>query len=482
MKSKKILITIFILIAALLIGTIKVQAASVNIEASKKTVEVGDEVTITAKFTAAAWNIKVSGSGISGASYAAQTSDLSEAENVKTFKLDTSKAGTYTITISGDITDANGETKEVSQSCTVIVNEKTVTPKPEPETPTTPDTKPETETPTKPTELEFTAVNETVYAKGTVNVRESYSASSNSLGQLKEGDSVTRIGVSKNAVEGYYWSKVTYNGKTVYVISSKLTTTKPTEETPQEETPTQEPKEQDPVEKPTTVDENNDEKVVKDGLKSLEIEGITLTPAFSTDVYEYRAIVKKDMSELAINAIAASEGATVTIAGNKIAEGENLIAIVVYNAKGEVEATYQISVNKNTLDLSITDAILKNGTLTAKKERTIYITIFTISFVGLIVVMILRNRIANSEDDNQEDFENSEEFTQNEETVENTEKITLTNEQIEQIMQSEILQESVNKENIPQESEQQEILQETDEIAEQEIRRPRREKRKGKHF
>ena len=186
MKNKKILVTIFILIITLLIGTINVKAASYEIGASKKTVEVGEEVTITVKFVAAAWNVKVSGNGITGASYASQTSDLSEAETVKTFKLDTSKAGTYTITVSGDITDSNGSTQDLNKSCTVTVNEKPVTPEPKPETPPV-EQKPEEQPTTK--ELEFTTVNETVYVTGTVNVRKSYSASSESLGQLKEGDS-----------------------------------------------------------------------------------------------------------------------------------------------------------------------------------------------------------------------------------------------------------------------------------------------------
>ena len=64
MKNKKILISIVILIAILILGTIKVEAASAKIEASTSTAEVGAEVTITAKFTAAAWHIKVSGNGI----------------------------------------------------------------------------------------------------------------------------------------------------------------------------------------------------------------------------------------------------------------------------------------------------------------------------------------------------------------------------------------------------------------------------------
>ena len=89
-----------------------------------------------------------------------------------------------------------------------------------------------TPTPEAPKVLEFTTVNETVYATGAVNVRKTYSANGEYMGQLKEGDSVTRTGVSKTTAEGYKWSKITYNGKTAYVISNKLTTQKPTVEDP----------------------------------------------------------------------------------------------------------------------------------------------------------------------------------------------------------------------------------------------------------
>lgn len=439
MKTKKILIAILILIVALLIGTVKVEAASAEIYASKATAEVGENITITAKFTAAAWNVKVSGNGISGSSYASQTSDLSEAENVKTFKLDTSKAGQYTISITGDITDANGETKEISKNCTVTINEKPVTPKPEPEPQPEPQPEPTPEPePEKPKELEFTSVNEKVYATGTVNIRESYSTSAKSLGQLKQGESVTRTGLSKTAADGYYWSKITYNGKTVYVISSKLTTTEPTVEEPQEEKPTEEPKEEKPVEEPIPHNENE----IKDGLKSLEIDGLALTPTFSSSVYEYRVIVKEDLSQLTINAVAAKEGATITIAGNdNLQEGENLITIVVYNAKNEVEATYQITTNKSTLDLTDTDKMLQMGNKEAKRNATIFVVLLVAEIIVLIVIMILKRRNEYKKEDYEEEQE-GQELTNSEENVENVEQQTLEEEK-----------------NIP-----------------------RREKRKGKHF
>ena len=425
MKSRKILIVILILIATLVIGTIKVQAASAEIYASKTTVEVGDEVTITAKFKAAAWNVKVSGNGISGASYASQTSDLSETENVKTFKLDTSKVGEYTISITGDITDDNGDTKEINQKCKVTVNEKKVTPKPEPQ----PQPEPEPETPKVEEKPNFTDTNKTMYAKKGINLRESWSTGSKAT-YIDKGTELTVTGTSSNKVNGYVWYRVSYNGQTKYVASYLLSDTKPEEpkEEPVEE-PTNEERAEEPTDEPTAVDENNNE---KSGLTSLEIEGLTLTPAFDPEVYEYRVIVKEDLSELKINAAPATEGAKITIAGNEnLQEGENLIIIMVYNAQEEVEATYQITTNKSTLDLTETDNILIAGTKQATRNFLIFVILLSVSTIALVIIMALQHKTEKQKEDINMP-EEQEKSTDGEQTVENATEKELKNENIDE--------------------------------------------------
>lgn len=120
MKIKRIIFTIAF-VMTILLGTNISKAAGIDLSASSTSVNVGDNVTITASFTAAAWNLDVTGNGIEGAQYAAQTSDLSEKTTTNTFKLDTSKAGTYTIRMYGDITNENGDTIKVDKSVTVTV-------------------------------------------------------------------------------------------------------------------------------------------------------------------------------------------------------------------------------------------------------------------------------------------------------------------------------------------------------------------------
>lgn len=481
MKNKKILISIVILIVILIIGTIKVEAASAKIEASASTAEVGAEVTITAKFTAAAWNVKVSGNGITGASYAAQTSDLAEAENVKTFKLDTSKAGTYTISITGDITDANGETKDINQSCKVTINEKKVDPPVQQQNPEPP--KQEPEKPKVEEKPNFTDVNKTMYARKTINLRESWSTDSKAT-LVAGGTELKVTATSTNKVNDFVWYRVTYNGKTKYVASYLLTDEKPVEEQPQEQ-----PKE-DPAEEPTEEPETNEEPTAeKQTLTSLEIEGITLSPKFDPEVFEYRVIVKEDISKLKINALSDIEGAVVSIAGNdNLQEGENLITIVVYNAQNEAQATYQITTNKTTIDLSPTDKMLQMGTIEAKRNAIIFVSILGMTLVALIVVMILRaiNKRKNHKQEQygdetienktiQEFIENNEEekteSTETEQVVENKDENDNSTKENETKVDEQSTKKEINVENIMDDTKRQEYI---DTIIS--------EKRKGKYF
>lgn len=70
--------------------------------------------------------------------------------------------------------------------------------------------------------INFTDVNETVYANKEVNIRTGPSTDYEKIGQLKWGESITRIGIGDNG-----WSKVLYNGETAYMYSGYLQTDKP---------------------------------------------------------------------------------------------------------------------------------------------------------------------------------------------------------------------------------------------------------------
>lgn len=68
-------------------------------------------------------------------------------------------------------------------------------------------------------ELIYESVNEQVTAKEVVNLREGPSTKYDTVGTLKSGEFLTRTGKGTNG-----WSKLLYNGQTVYAISSYLST------------------------------------------------------------------------------------------------------------------------------------------------------------------------------------------------------------------------------------------------------------------
>lgn len=69
--------------------------------------------------------------------------------------------------------------------------------------------------------MKFSDVNETVTAKQSTNLRDIPSQGSDAkvVATLQNGDTATRTGVSDSG-----WSRVTYNGQTLYAVSSYLTT------------------------------------------------------------------------------------------------------------------------------------------------------------------------------------------------------------------------------------------------------------------
>lgn len=336
-KCYKIISIMFFIIILILSNKTRVNAASANISASSNNVEVGDDVNINISVDAIAWNIKVNGSGISD-SITGYDMDSNKTTN-KSYKLDTSKPGTYTVKLSGDATDANG-TIYPEKTVTIKVSEKsnssgttTSTSK----TTTTNDSssnnsnndnssnKSNNDNSNKKTTQEptFTTSNKTAYATGDINVRSSYSSSSSAVGSLKKGDSVTIIGEGSNG-----WSKVSYNGTTAYIKSDLLTATKLQEENTKK----------------------SEEKSTNKALKSLDIEAISLEPEFNKDTTIYSVTVGKDIEKLNINAVAESESANITITGNENLQiGENTVKVLVTAEDGTVR-TYTIIVKKQEED------------------------------------------------------------------------------------------------------------------------------------
>ncbi len=94
--------------------------------------------------------------------------------------------------------------------------------------------KPQISESSKPDSI-YTAVNEKVTAKSETNLRTSASTNGSQIVHtLKNGETVTRTGIGSNG-----WSRLEFNGQTVYAVSSYLTTDLNYKPTSSEQTPSQ---------------------------------------------------------------------------------------------------------------------------------------------------------------------------------------------------------------------------------------------------
>lgn len=356
MKRKYLIFTILIIGLLFIMCKSSVYAASAGITASSTNVNVGDNVSIKVNVTAATWDVKVNGSGIVD-SITGGNANLTEETNEKSYKLDTSKPGTYTVSISGSITSSEGQTSKPSQSVTITVKEPVKEePKQDPPKNTTPtnqtltnqtptnttpaNTTPANKTPTNTTPIAqpqttYQAVNDTVYStSGTINIRSGPSTSYSVVGSLAKGEPLTRTGIGSDG-----WDKVMVNGSVAYINHALITTVKPEEEPKVEE------------------------KSTNKSLKELKVEGYDLTPVFDPQNTKYTINLNEDETEdsLELTATAEDEKATVNVEGNEnFTPGNNIVKITV-TAEDETTRIYTITVVKS--NKIITDDKLKLSTL-----------------------------------------------------------------------------------------------------------------------
>lgn len=428
------ILSIFVFIAISIFS--ETYAASASISASKTNVKVGEKVTITVSMNAAAWNTNISGAA--SKSFAGNSDDGNNITKKERISFTPSSAGTYTFKLGGDVSDGStNKTTNVSGSVTVTAtnsssdnNDKNNDKKNDNKD--NKDNKDNNDTTTEPT---FKSANDKVYATGDINIRKSYSADSDKIGTLKAGESVTRTGISDNG-----WSKVSYNGGTGYIKTSLLTTEEPSKASDKalktlEVTPEGLDPEFDPettsytlnvgadVEKLEIKAAPNDEKATVEitgneslvagdnavkitvtaqdgttriytinvkkgeattlGLSPLKINGYTLSPKFSSNVYEYKInVLDPNITKLDVLATANVENAKVEVTGNtNLVKGENTITVTSEDGKEKV--IYQILVNKDS-DVTAT---------TNKKDMIIYGGIVVgVILIFVIIIIVVKSR------------------------------------------------------------------------------------------
>lgn len=407
---KKIIKSIFLIIFATVAISLfsKVEAASATISANKTTATVGDSVKVTLKINAAAWNINVSGSASD--SVVGFNNDAENQTTKKTYSINTSKAGTYSVSISGDITDASSTTPEkISKSVTITVKAKSTSGS---NSGSGNNTGGSTTKPSTPTE-KYTDVNEKVYSTTDgLNVRKS--ANGTIIGSLSKGDEVTRTGIGNQG-----WSRIKLsNGTTAYVSSSYLTKTKPAEDKPKTEEPKENTTTNEEVNN-TTSEGNNETKnnevgnnntgentTTTDeslGLSSLEIAGVNFSDGFDPSKHIYGLKLNFFVKNLDITAKANKEDVKVEIIGNQdFVEGENNVTILLTSADGKETATYQIKV---TVPSEIATAPQNNIQFYIMCGSIIITAIVLIAIVTAIYRKV-SNKSSDSREENEKLFEN----------------------------------------------------------------------------
>ena len=137
--------------------------------------------------------------------------------------------------------------------------------------------------------------------------------------------------------------------------------------------------------------EENTEIIEGEGLASLNIQNIELSPKFETNVYEYTAKYIGEVTTLQIEANPTNEEYQVEIVGNEdLKEGENLITILVSDSDGNNVATYQITVNKSLVD---EEALAREQAEQERRQRMIIgAVIAVVVVIAIIVFIIIRRR------------------------------------------------------------------------------------------
>ena len=335
MKKTKKIVLLSVLIFAIFSVYAVCYAASATISASSTSVNIGDSVTISVNVTAATWNLHAGGA-VSG-DYVDATEDTNNTSFTKTLSFTPSSAGTHTVSLTGDITDENGSTINVNDSVTITASE--------PESEQTPEQtqEPEQSTPaTQEDEPKFSDVSKTVYSTTEVNLRSSWSTDSSAT-RIPKDTELLLTGTSTDKVNGYVWYRVTYNGQLKYIASQYITETKPQ----------------------TTIN-----------LKTIDIDGVELKPAFSNDVTEYTATIKNfTEKEIKVTATAEDSKTTVKVDGNKnIKFGENTITVTA-KAEDGTEKKFTIKLTNEQVEafglktLKINDKAIK-GFAVDKYEYT----------------------------------------------------------------------------------------------------------------
>ena len=430
-----------ILIFALIIPN-NVMAVDADINSDVTTMQTTESATITANISdTETWSLRFTTNGgeLSGTTAAADAAGSEVSQNVLNAKFTATEAGTYTITLSGEIANSdmvtNKEKKSISKSITIKVVNPVEEEKPSEPEQTSENNEQEQQSEDNPSEQQpsdNTSETETpaVVKSSDASLKELTAQTTNSsLSVTKDGTkysatvesninavtftveagsdkatidsnrSTSGIGFIKNSGSG---NKKTYTMSNLKEGNNVIKITIEAEDGTQRNynfvvTRKVVEKAETKSDEPVTITPNIDEKPIdnsepqkaeedKDelGLKTLVITGVQLSPKFDSRVYEYTASVEGSDS-VEIIATPMTDGANVEIVGNKnLVNGENLITILV--KKDEDTKTYQIILTKTEKKLTTETSVAASTDDSGFSWK--YIAIIAVAVIIVIIVTI----------------------------------------------------------------------------------------------
>lgn len=330
----------------------KVYAASASVRANSTTIKPGESVTITASVSATeAWNLKITASGgnLSGTTVSADAMGSEVSQSVMTATFTASSEGTYTISLTGQVTGSDLKKVPVSSSCTITVKAPAVAPDPKPSNTTDNTTKPSTNTTTKPNTNNTTTttkksdnsnLSSIQIAEGVISPEFSKTVKEYIVNVPYE---VTKLSIA--ATPKHSKGTVTINGNDELKVGENL------------------------IEIIVTAEDSSTDKYTIKAIRAkqeLSLQTLSiyyvnengekvelkLDPQFSFDVYSYSVndILAHTIQSLSVEAKANAENAKVEIVGNdELKSGTNEITIkvsVTDEAGLEEQKTYTIKVQK----------------------------------------------------------------------------------------------------------------------------------------
>ena len=456
MKKVKRIILLGIFYLIIISAFSNVKATSAGITTNKTSMEVGSTATITVTVKAASWNLKLSG-GLSE-NLVGYSDDGENTTEKETFSFKPTKVGTYTIKLSGDVTDGSTiKTKNVSDSVTITVKEVQkssnaslsnlgITPhdfstfKPG-TTSYTVNVPYETSsikiyankgqsgqkitgTGNKKLDIGKNTFNVKVTAEDgkttktyTLTINRSSTSSVATLSNLgitpKEYDFTT----FKSGTTSYNVN-VPYEAEKIEIYaeatSSKATVTGTGEKTLQlgenkfDVVVTAE----DGTKKTYTLvinrenEESEDEEQPTEakGLAKLEIAGYTLNTEFDPNVYEYKIDIPEKIDKLDISTDVSSDDYDVEIAGNEnLHQGENVITVLVHNKADDTTTTYQLIANIGEQDIDVSEINYLMDKAQSSLQKQLWIIKGTIVLIVLLIIVFLIQRYRINKH-NEEDF------------------------------------------------------------------------------